>query len=133
MIIQHGLKYELIRLKKLKIILILVGIGSLSLLIIRQKTKEVALYKLFGANVIKIVLYNSYYFIVIATVAMLISLPIASRIFSGWLDNFANHIKLSFIYYLMPCLIIVSVILISVLLSTIKQIRANILESLKYE
>jgi putative ABC transport system permease protein len=108
----------------------LVGIASFTS---EQRTKEIGIRKVLGASASGLVVLLLKDFIKWVVIANILALPAAYFIMSGWLQNYAYHIPLSFGLFLVPCLITVAITLITVSQQTLRTSLANPTDSLRYE
>jgi putative ABC transport system permease protein len=74
-------------------ILGLIGLLSFSAL---QKTKEIGIRKVLGSSIVKIQLILGKEYLLIASIAVLVGLPMVYLLLEKWLSNFVNSITLGF-------------------------------------
>ncbi|UCE43114.1 MAG: ABC transporter permease [Candidatus Aminicenantes bacterium] len=108
----------------------LVGIASFTT---EQRTKEIGIRKVLGASSGGLVVLLLRDFVKWVVIANILALPVAYLIMSGWLQNYAYHIPLSFGLFFVPCVITVSITLLTVGHQTFRASLANPTESLRYE
>ncbi len=73
-----------------------IGLFGLSNLHIQQRSKEVGIRKVMGANIFKLIFGLSKDFILLILIAIVISLPIAWYVGNLWLEHFAYKTALNF-------------------------------------
>ncbi|MTI40402.1 ABC transporter permease [Fulvivirga lutimaris] len=113
--------------------LIVASIGILGLVVvsISQRSKEIGIRKLLGATVLIIVKGLSKRFIVLIVLSNAIAAPLVFYIGTAWLDNFAYHIEISPIIFLVTSLITIGVALITISVKTIKSALQNPVNALR--
>ncbi len=117
----------------LAIFIACLGLFGLSSLTAIQRTKEIGVRKVLGASVTGIVLLVGKDYFFLLGVAMLVALPSSWWIMSGWLEAFATRIPLSWILFLVPCLLTVVVAMLTVSVHTVRAAMLNPSTSLRYE
>ncbi len=117
----------------LSIFIALLGLLGLSSFVTAQRTKEIGIRKVLGASAegIMTLLYKES--VVLVIIACVIALPLSWFLISGWLDNFAYHIPLSWITFLGSMAIAVIVCLVSVSYHTLIAANSDPIKSIKYE
>jgi len=99
----------------------------------REKTKEIGIRKVLGAN------HHQIVFVLLNTtlkqvlIASLIAIPAAWWLTRIYLDNFSERVQQQWWYYVMPILGLISMMLITVAFRLRKAILTNPVESLKHE
>jgi putative ABC transport system permease protein len=99
----------------------------------QQRTKEIGIRKVLGANVPNIVVVLSTEFTKWVIIANLIACPIAYFVVKELLQNFAYHIDLGFEFFGIAILLSILTAIITVSFQTIKAANANPVKALKYE
>jgi putative ABC transport system permease protein len=108
----------------------LLGLVSFSA---NQRTKEIGIRKVLGASSIQVVALLSGDFIKLVGLAAILSIPMAYYVLSEWINNFAYHIKLSWIIFAMAGLFTLSVAMLAVILQSLKAALSQPTESLRSE
>ena len=110
----------------------LVGFITYSL---RQRSKEIAVRKVLGANLSQLWFLLSKTYLKLIVLAMVIVIPIANYFALDWLNGFAYRIGLDHLWwiYLIPGILVLLIALLSISGQTVKAARTNPVESLKYE
>lgn len=109
------------------------GLFGLSGLNTINRTKEIGIRKVLGAGVSNIFLLLNKQIIWLASLSMLIGIPLATYLSNEWLQNFAYRIQLDWSIYLVAgCIGIISAVL-AVSYHTLKAARANPTKSLRTE
>lgn len=110
-----------------------VGFFSLASTTIRKRTKEIAIRKVHGAKVedVSFILFG--YFLKLAGVAFIISLPISYFLVQDWLNDFPLRIDIDSWFILWPLIITTSLVLLSVSYHVLKVVIINPVEHLRNE
>ncbi|SNS95511.1 putative ABC transport system permease protein [Ekhidna lutea] len=115
------------------LIIACLGLYGLISLIATQKTKEISVRKVLGAN-LKDLMGNLFRpFALRIVIAMLIVSPIAYVLLSGWLDNYAYKIDISWWLFLAAGLVVLVTALVATVLHSMKVYRINPARTLKDE
>jgi putative ABC transport system permease protein len=111
----------------------LIGVFALAAFITKQRTKEIAVRKVLGAeNSDILVLLNKGYFWVIL-LANLISFPLVYILADKWLATFAYRINITPLPFVIAFIISITITIITVSLQAWRSIKANPIKALKYE
>ncbi|HBG41429.1 MAG TPA: hypothetical protein DDW85_08440 [Porphyromonadaceae bacterium] len=117
----------------LTIVIMVMGVFAMSLYLIRQKQKEIALRKINGATEKEILLLLNKDSLKRVLIAFAVASPIAWYAMSRWFENFPYKIPLSWWVFAVSAVAVLLLTLISVSYMTWKAARANPVESLKGE
>ena len=117
----------------LAIVLACFGLLGLISFITQRKSKEIALRKVLGASVGKIVGLISKEFIFLIVIANLIAYPIAFIAVNIWLQNFAYRIHVSFWIFAQAALITFFASMLAIVFHTLKAAYTNPVDYLRYE
>ncbi|MFC1556347.1 ABC transporter permease, partial [candidate division KSB1 bacterium] len=109
------------------------GIFGITALILNKRNKEICIRKVHGATTGGLFALLSRDYITWIVAANIIAWPAGWYIMNKWLDNFANKISLSPIVFIIPFFVIVALVMISISFQIIKAVRANPVDSLRYE
>ena len=109
------------------------GLFGLSSLTAVQRTKEIGIRKVLGASIQSILGLMSRDYIVLLMISILLAVPGAWWIMSGWLEDFAYRIPLSWSIFAIPSVAVVFIALVTVSIQTVKAARTNPATSLRYE
>ncbi len=109
------------------------GLFGLSLLISKQKTKEIGVRKVTGARVGELVLFLNRDFVIWVSVAFAVSMPVAWFLMNRWLENFAYKTSLSWWIFALAGLLALGIALLTVSFQSWKTATRNPVESLRYE
>ncbi len=96
-----------------------------------QRTREIGIRKVLGAEVSGIVLMLSKQFVLLVFIASAIVLPIAYWAMMQWLAGYAFAISIHWSLLVLPVVILVMIALFTVSIETIRAARANPVTSLR--
>lgn len=117
----------------LAIIIAGLGLFGLSAFVIRQREKEIGIRKVLGASVQQVFLIVSKEFLLLVTIAFVISVPIAWWAMTNWLQSFAYRISIGAGAFLLSGGTVVVVTLLTISFQPIKAAIANPVKSLRTE
>ncbi|MBL3654736.1 ABC transporter permease [Fulvivirga sediminis] len=117
----------------LAIIISCLGLLGLSMFSAQQRTKEMGIRKVLGANMTHIITKFSQEFIVLVALAFLITTPLAWLLMNHWLQGFAYRIDLSWWIFALAGLVIVSITLLTVSFQSYKVAMVNPARTLRSE
>lgn len=117
----------------LTIVIMVMGVFAMSLYLIRQKEKEIALRKINGATVEEVLLLLNRDSLKRVAIAFVVACPAAYYAMTKWFENFPYKITLSWWVFVVAGLAVLLLTLISVSYMTWKAARANPVDSLKGE
>lgn len=113
------------------IIIVSVGLFSLITLVIQQRTREIGIRKILGANIARIVKLLTADFLYLVLFALLLSAPLAWWAMNTWLEDFTHHIELQWWMFFAAGLLAVLIVLLSVSLQALRAALANPVKSLR--
>ena len=111
----------------------LLGLLGLSAFDATQRTKEIGVRKVLGANIPDIILLLSRNVMLLVVLSAILVAPISWWVINRWLDNFAYRIQLDYMLYAVVTLAALSLVFLTVLFQSLKTARSNPVDSLKYE
>jgi len=109
------------------------GLLGLASFTTESRTKEIGVRKVLGASVPGIVLMLSKEFSKWVLLANGLAWPVAYYLLAKWLKNFAYHIKIDIVTFLLSGAFVLAIALITVSFQTYRAARANPVDSLRYE
>jgi len=109
------------------------GLFGLSAFITEKRTKELAIRKICGASILRIVNMLSVEFFKLVLIANLIAWPIAYYALNKWLQNYAYRIDIGAGLFVLSAFLVLIIALITVGYQAIKAARANPVDALRYE
>ncbi|RYY14706.1 MAG: ABC transporter permease, partial [Chitinophagaceae bacterium] len=117
----------------LAIVIACLGLLGLSSFIIRLRIKEIGIRKVLGASVQGIVLLFSKDFVRLVVIASLVAVPIIYFAAQKWLANYAFHVSLSWMMFVVPPVILLMIALVTVAFQSLKAALATSVKSLRGE
>lgn len=115
------------------IIVACLGLFGLTSFTALQRTKEIGIRKVLGADVPQLVMILSKEFLILVAIANIISWPIVYLIMDGWLDNFTSRIGIGISVFLISAILVVLIALIAVGNKTLSIAKTNPVQALRYE
>jgi putative ABC transport system permease protein len=109
------------------------GLFGLSLLIAERKTKETAIRKVFGASNTQIILRMQKEFLIYTGIAAVIAIPVAWGLMEIWLSEFYYRVIVSIGTMTISVLAVTLFVSGILLYRTLKVLRINPINALKYE
>jgi putative ABC transport system permease protein len=117
----------------LTIINSLIGIFGLSVFVAQRNRKSIGIRKVFGANVIGIMLRHSKGLIYQTLFAILLASPVSYMVGNGYLSVFPEHVHPGILYLLFGGLLIAVMLILTVSWQTLKAAYTDPARSLHYE
>lgn len=114
-------------------VLTTLGVLNLVSLTLRQRTKEIGIRKILGAEVPQISWMLSREFVVMAAVASVVAWPAAYLVMMNWLQDFAYRTAFAPTFFVSVSLAIVFIAMVSVGAYVFKGARSNPADALRYE
>lgn len=109
------------------------GIFGLSSFVSVQRTKEIGIRKVLGANVSQILFLLIKDFLVLIGISFIVALPLSYFGINEWLSTFAYRMNLNPMLFLLPLLAVSAITLITIGSHVVKAALKNPADSLKYE
>ena len=117
----------------LSIFICSMGLLGLSLLISQQRTKEIGIRKVNGANVLEILGMLNRDFVKWIALAFVIATPVAWYAMNKWLENFAYKTGLSWWIFALSGLMALGIAQLTVSVQSWRAANRNPVEALRYE
>ena len=117
----------------LAIIIASLGLFGLSAFVIEQRTKEIGIRKVLGASVQQVLLMVSKEFLLLVTIAFIISIPVTWWAMHAWLQDFAYRINISMWIFATAGIAVIIIALLTISFQAIKAAIANPVKSLRTE
>ena len=117
----------------LAISLACLGFLGICLFLINRRTKEIGIRKILGASIANLFGLMIYRFMGLIFVAGLVGIPITWYVLNRLLQEFANRIELSWWLFAVPLVLILFIALCTIGFNTLRKVRANPVEALRYE
>ena len=109
------------------------GLLGLVMFTAEQRTKEIGIRKVLGASVIGIVRLLSIDFFRLVSIAIIIACPLAWWMMSGWLDDYAYKVSISWWIFLSAGALALLITLLTISFQALRAALANPVISLKTE
>lgn len=117
----------------LMIFITTLGLASLSMLILKNRNREIGIRKINGASPVNIVFLLLRFFGKWILAAILISVPFSLYLIEKWLENFTYHIGIKSQFIAGPVFLICIISLLSILIQVVRASGTNPAEVLRYE
>lgn len=115
------------------IIVACLGLYGLSSFSVLQRTKEIGVRKVLGASIINLFLLLSREVFSLVLIGFLLAVPLAYFGVEQWLNDFAYHMDLSALLFLIPLVLIVTITLMATGNRILRVALTNPVHSLRYE
>jgi putative ABC transport system permease protein len=117
----------------LTIFIALLGLLGLSSFIAEQRTKEIGIRKILGASMENIMrlLYKD--FAILIVIAFVLSIPVSWYVLNIWLQNFAFHINIGVLAFVMGGVLSLAVGLLSISFHIVRVASSDPVNAIKYE
>lgn len=109
------------------------GLLGLSIYTIAKRKKEISIRKTLGASLVQITSMITKDYLNLVWLASAIALPIAFLLVNHWLEQYAFHIRLDWLFFVIPVSIIICIALSTVLVQSLKAAMANPVANLRSE
>jgi putative ABC transport system permease protein len=117
----------------LSMVIICIGLFSISSLFVAQRTKEIGVRRVNGARVSEILMMLNTGFIRWLIIGFVIACPVAYYVINKWLQAFAYKTEIRIWVFIISGLLVAFVTLLTVTLQSLKTARKNPVEALRYE
>lgn len=117
----------------LGILISIIGISALSLFISQQRTKEIGIRKVNGAQIKEILMMLNMDFVKWVAIAFVIAVPITWYAMRTWLQNFAYKTELSWWIFALAGILTLSIALLTVSWQSWRAATRNPVEALRHE
>ncbi|HND78712.1 MAG TPA: FtsX-like permease family protein, partial [bacterium] len=117
----------------LAIFIACLGLLGLAAFATERRTKEIGIRKVLGASEGHIIGMICKEFVILVTVALVISVPIAYYVMNRWLQDFAYRIDIGADVFILSGVIALTVALLTVSYTAIRAALSNPVTALKYE
>ncbi|MGD0583826.1 MAG: FtsX-like permease family protein [Bacteroidales bacterium] len=117
----------------LAIVIACLGLFGLASYMVEQRTKEVGVRKVFGANEMVIIKLISREFIILISVSVLIAFPTAYYFMSNWLQNYVYRSRLNALIFLTAAVLTLIITFLTISYKAWKASVLNPAESIRTE
>ncbi len=115
------------------ILIACLGLFGLTSFSVQQRTKEIGIRKVLGATAKNLMVLLSREYMILVSIACLLSIPIAWYIMTGWLQDYTFSIELSWWFIVIPVAFVVGLALLSISSKVLSTVKTNPVESLRTE
>jgi putative ABC transport system permease protein len=109
------------------------GLFALTAFSAEQRTKEIGIRKVLGANALNIMALLSKNFLLLVLISSLIAFPVAWWAMNNWLKDFPYHVNISWWIFGIAIVAALLIAFITVSFQSIKAATANPVKSLRTE
>jgi putative ABC transport system permease protein len=109
------------------------GLLGLAAFVVNQRTKEIGIRKIVGANLSNILVLLTKDFIRPVLISFVIAIPVAWYLLQKWLDNYAFRISITFWMFIVPGLLVIAIALLTISTQTLRAASANPSKALRTE
>jgi putative ABC transport system permease protein len=99
----------------LTILIACLGLFGLASYMVEQRTREIGIRKVFGANEVVVVRLISKDFLILVAISIIIAVPVAYYFMSNWLKNYVYRTKIGML--LLVCAAILTIIITFIIIS----------------
>lgn len=117
----------------LAIFIACLGLFGLFSFALQQRVKEIGIRKVLGADTMNLIGLLTRHYMIIIVVAYIISVPIYWTLAGKWLENYTFKIELGPMLVVYPLIIVFMITFLTMLLRMVSSLRANPIDSLRYE
>lgn len=117
----------------LAIIVSCLGLFGLSAFSALQRTKEIGIRKVLGANVSGILLLLGKEYFYLISIAVVIGVPLTYLVMNQWLNNFVYRANIGWLVFAASALIVLVVALFTISFQIVKTAKTNPSNTLRYE
>ncbi|MBX7050552.1 MAG: ABC transporter permease [Flavobacteriales bacterium] len=117
----------------LAILLCCLGLYGLSAFTTQQRTKEIGIRKVMGASVKNILTLLNRDFLLLVIVSIVLAFPLAWYGVTHWLQNFAYHEEVKWMYFLLAALFAILITMITVSVHAMQTALKDPVKALRYE
>lgn len=109
------------------------GLLGLAAFVVNQRTKEIGIRKIVGANLSNILVLLTKDFIRPVLISFIIAIPVTYYLMQKWLENYAFRITVNAWMFVIPALLILLIALLTISTQTLRAASANPSKALRTE
>jgi len=117
----------------LAILISCLGLFGLAAYMAEQRTREISVRKVFGANTSLLMYLMTRDFLRWVLIANIIAWPVAWYAMKNWLENYVYHTEISVWYFILAAVLSILISLVTVSLHALRTASRNPAETLRYE
>jgi putative ABC transport system permease protein len=115
------------------ILIAFTGLIGLVAYALKTRTKEMAVRKVLGATAIDLIQLMSYEYLIVLLLGAVLAIPLSIYGLGEWLSSFAYHVPISPLSYAFTLISILTLLLVTVGIQTLRASKANPAETLRDE
>lgn len=115
------------------IVIACIGLFGLTSFTTLQRTKEIGIRKVMGANVVQVVKMLSGDVLKLVLLGALIAIPLINYLGNAWLSAYASRISLTWTFFVAPIILTCLIALMTVLVITTRAASQNPINAIRYE
>lgn len=109
------------------------GLFGITAFVMKWRTKEIGIRKVLGAKADSLIVLLSKDFLKLIVISNILGLPLAYFLIKEWTQNFAYQAPISFWIFILAGAGLLLIALLTVLYHTLKAVRSNPVNAIKYE
>ncbi len=117
----------------LTIFIALLGLLGLSSFVAEQRTKEIGIRKVLGASIGNVIGLLVREFAILIGIAFVLAIPVSWYLLDLWLENFAFHISIGIVPFILGGLLALVVGMLSISFHILRAATSNPVDAIKYE
>ena len=115
------------------ILIACLGLFGLASFTAEQKTREIGIRKVLGASSFQMLILLTSRYVKLALIAFVLGVPIVIFAISSWMETFVYKAEPGISYYIWSCLLVISIIVITVSVESLRAASANPSDSIRHE
>ena len=117
----------------ISLFLTLFGLFGITHYAIQQRIREIGIRKIHGASFGQILWLVNRPFLYYIGIAFILIVPLVCYLMNYWLQQFAYHVHIGILHFLLPLFFTVCITLLTVCLNSYRAAKNNPVDSIKYE
>jgi putative ABC transport system permease protein len=109
------------------------GLFGLSLYTIAKRKKEISIRKVLGADMLQIIALTSKDYIKLVFIAGILAVPVAWKMLSNWLEQYAFQIPVNVLMFLVPFILILAIAAVTISFQSVRAALTNPVKNLRTE
>ena len=117
----------------LAVIVACLGLFALASFMTEERKKEIGIRKVMGASASQIVVLLSMDFTKLIAIAFLIACPVAFYVINGWLNNFAFHVDINWLIFILVGIVTLIIALLTILYRALESAFSNPVKVMRHQ